>query len=88
VQKETGLPFAEGLDTVVDLPHTLTYAILYQSRLNSFNELPKDKRPPRYMWDRPYELSQYLEHVWDNDNNGDSKFKKTNIYEYNLEDVE
>lgn len=40
---------------------------MYNARLESFHQLPKDKRPPRYMWDRPYELSQYLEHVWDKD---------------------
>lgn len=25
------------------------------------------------MWDRPYELSQYLEHVWDKDVEGPPK---------------
>lgn len=57
---------------------------MYKNRIESFGELPKDKRPPRYMWDRPYELGQYLEHVWDTDETrSDGK-----TYEYNLEDVE
>lgn len=57
---------------------------MYNRALESFGELPKDKRPPRYMWDRPYELSQYLEHVWDKD----GEDKKKDAYEINFEDVE
>lgn len=57
---------------------------MYQARLNSFNELPKEKRPPRYMWDRPYELSQYLEHIWDKD--GAEKEKTS--YNIDFEEME
>ena len=49
----------------MDLPHTITFALLYRERIDSFNELPKNKRPPRDLWDKPYKLGEYLEHVWD-----------------------
>lgn len=73
MKKETGLPLAEGLETVQELPHTVANAIMYNKTLESFNELPLEKRPPRYMWDRPYELSQYLQHVWDRDEDKEAK---------------
>lgn len=58
---------------------------MYKKRVESFNELPKDKRPPRYMWDRAHELGEFLEHVWDTD----KKNTKENVfYEYSPEDVE
>ena len=84
VQKETGIPFSEELTSVVDLPHTLTYGIAYRARLNSFSELPKEKRPPRDLWDKPYKLSEYLDTVWDKKE--DQKGK--NYFEVNPEEVE
>ena len=84
-RRETGLPLAEGLDTVEDLPHTVMMAVLYNRTIESFNELPKEKRPPRYMWDRPHELAEYLEHVWDKD--FESK-RKDNSFKIEFEDVE
>lgn len=59
---------------------------MYRAQLDAFNELPKDKRPPRKLWDRPYALSTYMEHVWDAP---DKKNKEENeFYTYDLEDVE
>lgn len=89
VVKATGLPFAEGLENSMDIPHTISYALMYRVTLDSFNELPRDKRPPRYMWDRPFQLREYLEHVWDRDEDGgETNFRKTKFYEFNQEDVE
>lgn len=70
---------------MVDLPHTITSAILYRAKLDSFNELPEDKRPPRGIWDKPYRLHEYMKKVWDV--KGESN-TGTEYYEYNLEDVE
>jgi hypothetical protein len=59
---------------------------MYSKRLESFGELPKDKRPPRYMWDRPYELGQFLEHVWDSKE--EQKTKSDVFYRYDEDEVE
>lgn len=84
VTKEIGLPLSEGLTAVDDLPHTISFAILYRGRIDSFGELPKDKRPPRDLWDKPWRLSNYLDNLW-----GDSKSKSSNdMYEFNEEDIE
>jgi hypothetical protein len=84
--KETGLPLAEGLNSVEDLPHTITFAIMYRARIDSFNSLPKDKQPPRDLWDKPHRLETFLDHVWDT---GDKKSTtSSDMYEFEMEDIE
>lgn len=81
--KETGLPFAEGLEACVDLPHTITAAIMHVVRVRNIHETPKNKRPPYGIWDKSYRLEQYMDHVWD------TKKEQGQTYaEYNDEDVE
>lgn len=85
VHKISGLPLVPGIEKVTDLPHTLTYALLYRSRIDSFNELPKDKRPPRNLWDKPYALGQFLDTIWDKDTKPQ---QKESGFVYDLEEVE
>lgn len=40
---------------------------MYRLRIESFNKLPKDKRPPRDLWDKSYKLDQFLEDIWKDD---------------------
>lgn len=87
LHKEGGIPLTKDLPNAEDFPHHITYAIAYRLQLNSFNDLPKEKRPPRNLWDKPYALGEYLENIWDDDADASTK-KSTNFYEYNLEDVE
>lgn len=42
---------------------------MYRSRINSYNELPKDKRPPRDLWDKPYRLEQFFDEMFDRGGN-------------------
>lgn len=84
VHKHTDIPIAEGLDSLMDLPYTISYAVLYREKINSFNELPKDKQPPRNLWDKPYQLSEFLDKVWDTK----KEDKGTEFYNYELEEVE
>lgn len=86
INKETGIPLAEGIETVLDLPHTITSAIAYRMKLNSFHELPEDKQPPRGIWDKPYRLSLHFKTVWDTKKEGSDT--SSEFYEFDLEDVE
>lgn len=79
----TGLPLAEQINSALDLPHTLTYAITYRETINSFNELPRDKRPPRNLWDKPHKLSEFFDEVFESAGESETKF-----VEYDDEDVE
>lgn len=82
--KVLGIPIVEGLTNAADLPHTISLAVTYRTRLNSFNELPKDKRPPRHLWDKPTRLSEFFDDIF-----GDKKKNKSTTYlDYEYEDVE
>lgn len=82
--KVAGIPLAEGISSVQDLPHTLTQAIVYRARIDSFSELPKEKRPPRNLWDKPHALNDFLDHIWDKRSNEGGK----DYVDIDLEDVE
>jgi hypothetical protein len=84
INKYTRIPIAEGIDSAMDLPHTLTQAILYRLKINSLNELPKDKKPSRNLWDKPYELDEYLDEIWDTK----SEKKGKTYVDIDLEEVE
>lgn len=58
---------------------------MYRARIDSFNELPKNKRPPRNLWDKPYRLGIFFDNVFKTD--GDST-KKTEYIDLDEEDVE
>lgn len=81
--KVAGIPLAEGLESAADLPHTLTQAIMYRAKLDSFRELPKDKQPPRNLWDKPFKLGEYLDEIWDT-----KKDKGKDYMEIDYEEVE
>ena len=82
--KETGIPFAEDVEITADLPHTLSFLIMYTSKLSSFNELSEDKQPPRGIWDKSYKLKTYFNDVFKiNSTNRDS-----NTIEFDPDEVE
>ena len=87
LHKAIGVPLAEDIETATDLPHTLAYAIMYRERIDSFNELPKDKRPPRNLWDKPYALSDYFDDLW-GDKEGKPKDTSQQYYDIDEGDVE
>lgn len=84
VHKVAGIPIAEGITAVEDLPHTLTQAIMYRAKIDGLMELPKDKQPPRNLWDKPHRLNDYLDDVWDTKKDRGGK----DYYDINLEEVE
>lgn len=80
------MPFAEGLDACVDLPHTITAAIAIRAQVDSLMEIPKERRPPRGIWDKSYRLQEFLDHMYDDAGKG-SKKGQTYI-DIDYEDVE
>jgi hypothetical protein len=66
------------------MPDIISYAIQYRARIDSFNELTKDKRPPRNLWDKPHQLEEYFDHVFDSDSGGGTK----TYLEYDPNEVE
>jgi len=85
ITKTTRLPLDEGLENAADLPHTISLAITYRERINSFYELPKDKRPPRDLWDKPHRLDDFFEEIFSSKGGGN---KSHTYVEYDNEEVE
>lgn len=61
------MPLLKEIEDVASLPHTISYVLRKAAQISSFNELPKDKRPPEYMWDNPDELERWFDKVFDYD---------------------
>jgi hypothetical protein len=78
------MPLAEGLEYSDDLPHTISTAIVTRIRIDSLNELPEDKRPPRDLWWKPFKLKQFLDEVFDTKKEGASR----KFIELNFEEAE
>jgi len=49
VHKHTDLPLHESLPPTVELPWTISYVIRKRTQIDSYMELPKEKRPPDTM---------------------------------------
>ncbi len=78
------IPLVEDLQGAADdLPHTISYALLYRLKIDSFNELPKDKRPPRDLWSKAHKLEQFFDEVFDS-----KKDSGKTYIDYDPEDVE
>lgn len=56
---EVSVLFPEGIDRLDDLPWTFQTAITTGLAYLSFEELPKDERPPKRIWDRPDEMTAW-----------------------------
>lgn len=55
--------FPPGITHLADLPHTFHDALLFALQVISWDELPKDERPPRAIWLRPKKLYAHFKRV-------------------------
>ncbi len=47
-----------------ELPYTINYVIRRRMQIDSYLELPEDKKPPRDIWDKPNELKEWFERIF------------------------
>jgi len=50
--------------SVSEYPHTINYVIKRRMQIDSYLELPEEKRPPRSIWDKPSEIEEWFERVF------------------------
>ena len=64
--KGSGLPFLEDMPSVDKLPWTISYIIRKRMQIDSFDEVPKDKRPPDKMiwYGTPEEVEVWFDKVF------------------------
>ena len=64
VAKAIGGPVHESLRDAAGYPHTIMFCCKRQMQIDSFMELPKEKRPPEKFWDNPSELDRWFDQVF------------------------
>jgi len=74
------LPLHPSLTDPSSYPHTVNFCIKRQMQIDSYMELPKDKRPPEEIWDDPERLETWFDDVFD--------FSKPNSVELVISDIE
>lgn len=65
--KSLQIPFYLDIKDASELPFTFSYIIRKRTQIDSFNELPKEKRPTEKMiWEgKPEELEEWFDKVFD-----------------------
>ena len=53
--------------SIYDYPYTVGYVIKRRMLIDSFLELPKEKQPPKSIIDKPSELEEWFDRVYDTD---------------------
>lgn len=59
-------PLHKSLDGfgVSEYPYTVSFVIKRRIQIDSYMELPEDKRPPRSIWDKPSKISEWFDRVY------------------------
>lgn len=67
VHRNSNLPLHRDLPPTDELPWTINYVIKKRAQIDSFNELPQEKRPPdNILWyGTPEELDNWFDKVLD-----------------------
>ena len=63
--KHSGYPLHSSLKDlgVSEYPYSINYVIRRRMQIDSFMELPEDKRPPKAIWDKPNELNEWFDRI-------------------------
>lgn len=66
ISKALQIPLDKKLTKLTDVPYTISYIIRKRQQIDSFNELPKEKRPPdNIIWDgTSEEIDEWLDKVF------------------------
>ena len=83
ITQKLGTPLTDGLPTSsYDMPHTVNTVVRYREMIDSFNELPKEKRPPENIWFSSERLEVWFDDVFRTDRSSSS------VIELNVSEVE
>lgn len=66
MSKALQIPLDKRVETLPDIPYTISFIIRKRQQIDSLNELPEDKRPPEKMiWDGdPEEIDEFIDRVF------------------------
>lgn len=66
IVKEAKYPLHRTLKelSTVDYPYTINFVIRRRMQIDSYMELPEEKRPPRSIWDYPSQIDDWFDTVF------------------------
>ena len=67
IVQNSKIQFDESLGNVKTLPYTVSYLIRKRIQIDSWMELPKEKRPPKAIWDNAEELEEWFDRIYGTD---------------------
>lgn len=65
IVQNSGITFDMLFKDVDSVPYTFSYLIRKRMQIDSWMELPKEKRPPRLIWDNAGELEEWFDRIFD-----------------------
>ena len=73
-------PLHPSLQYTSEYPHTISFCCRKQMQIDSFMELPKEKRPPKNIWNDAEKLDNWFDRVFDR--------KKSQTLEFDISEIE
>lgn len=64
IVQDSNTGFDSKFESVVDLPYTISFLIRKRMQIDSWLELPKEKRPPESIWDKPSDLEEWFDRIY------------------------
>jgi len=66
ISKELKAPIDSSISSLgtMEYPYSISYVLRRRMQIDNFLELPKDKQPPRGLWDKPSELEEWFDRVF------------------------
>ena len=64
IVRDSGISFDRLVPSVQELPYTISFLIKKRMQIDSWMELPEDRRPPIAIWDKPSELEDWFDRVY------------------------
>jgi hypothetical protein len=66
IVKDLNYPLHKSLNgfSVLEYPYTITFVIKRRMQIDSYMELPEEKRPPRSIWDYPSKISEWFDNAF------------------------
>lgn len=81
IVQNSNVKFDKFIEDINNSPYTFSYLIRKRMQIDSWMELPKDKRPPESIWDKASELEEWFKRINNNE-------ETHHNIEYNEEEVE
>lgn len=64
IVQNSNIKFDELFKDMNNVPYTFSYLIRKRMQIDSWNELPKEKRPPESIWDNAKELEEWFDRIY------------------------